>query len=127
MLKNENDEKQSLENVRDFLFEICDLKTQKKLLESVSAVQMDGMPRGSAHEADARQMRYEYICETLRVVDLTMSAMSSTERVIIRSVIDCKNDSEIVAEIGYSISYYYHKMKRTALLHFAKLYPLQMF
>lgn len=127
MLTQENDEKQVLENVRDFLFEICDLKTQKKLLESVSAVTMDGMPHGSAREADARQMRYEYICETLRVVDLTMSAMSSTERVIIRNTIDCKSDSEIVSEIGYSISYYYHKMKRTALLHFAKLYPLETF
>lgn len=127
MLKQESSEKQSIENVRDFLFDICDLKTQKKLLESVSAVQIDGMPRGSAREADARQMRYEYICETLRVVDLTLSEMSSTERVIIRSVIDCKNDSEIVNEIGYSISYYYHKMKRAALLHFARLYPLEMF
>lgn len=127
MLKTGNDEKQVLENVRDFLFEICDLKTQKKLLESVSAVQMDGMPRGSAHEADARQMRYEYICETLRVVDLTLSTMSSTERVIIRSTIECKSDNEIVAEIGYSLSYYYHTMKKSALLHFAKLYPLETF
>lgn len=127
MLKTELSEKQSLENVRDFLFEICDLRTQKRLLESVSAVTIDGMPRGSAREADARQMRYEYICETLRVVDLTLSAMESTERVIIRSVIDCKNDSEIVSEIGYSLSYYYHTMKKSALLHFAKLYPLEMF
>lgn len=127
MLKAENNEKQSLENIRDFLFEICDLKTQKRLLESVSSVRMDGMPRGSAREADARQMRYEYICETLRVVDLTLSAMESTERVIIRDVIDCKNDSEIVAEIGYSLSYYYHTMKKTALLHFGKLYPLATF
>lgn len=127
MLTQESSEKQSIENVRDFLFEICDLRTQKKLLESVSSVRMDGMPRGSMQDADSRQMRYEYICETLRVVDLTLSEMESTERVIIRDVIDCKNDSEIVAEIGYSISYYYHKMKRTALLHFAKLYPLQMF
>lgn len=127
MLNTEHDEKQTLENVRDFLFEICDLQTQKRLLESVSSVQMDGMPHGSMHEADARQMRYEYICETLRVVDLTLSEMSSTERVIIRSVIDCKSDSEIVNEIGYSLSYYYHKMKKTALLHFAKLYPLAMF
>lgn len=127
MLKTESSEKQSIENVRDFLFEICDLQTQKSLLESVSAVQIDGMPKGSAREADARQMRYEYVCETLRVVDLTLSAMSSTERVIIRSVIDCKSDSEIVAEIGYSLSYYYHTMKKTALLHFAKLYPLELF
>lgn len=127
MLNTESSEKQSIENVRDFLFEICDLKTQKKLLESVSAVQMDGMPRGSMQEADARQMKYEYICETLRVVNLTLSAMSSTERVIIRDVIDCKSDGEIVAEIGYSLSYYYHTMKKSALLHFAKLYPLAMF
>lgn len=127
MLKTKNDEKQVLENVRDFLFEICDLKTQKKLLESVSAVRMDGMPRGSMQEADARQMKYEYICETLRVVNLTLSAMSSTERVIVRNTIDCKSDSEIVNEIGYSLSYYYHTMKKTALLHFAKLYPLAMF
>ncbi|MCC4503181.1 ArpU family phage packaging/lysis transcriptional regulator [Limosilactobacillus reuteri] len=127
MLKAENNEKQSIENVRDFLFEICDLKTQKKLLESVSSVQMDGMPKGSAREADARQMRYEYICETLRVVNLTLSEMSSTERVIIRDVIDRRSDSEIVAQIGYSLSYYYHTMKKSALLHFAKLYPLAMF
>lgn len=127
MLKMESSEKQSIENVRDFLFELCDLKTQKKLLESVSAVTIDGMPRGSAREADARQMKYECICETLRVVNLTLSEMSSTERVIVRNTIDCKSDGEIVAEIGYSLSYYYHKMKRAALLHFAKLYPLEMF
>lgn len=115
-------------NIEHFLaVEVSEMHAQKSILESVGAVEMDGMPRGSRKTEDGAQMQYESICEELRAVRAVLGWLTCTERAVCQGMINGERDIEIYQKIGYSRSYYAHKIKKQALLRFAGLYPLRQF
>lgn len=107
--------------------EVAEKAAQKQILEGVGAVAMDGMPKGSRKSEDGTQIEYEAVCEELRAVHAVIASMTGTTQAICQGVLDGKSDIKIYQEIGYSRSYYYHKLKRDAMLTFAGRYWLREF
>lgn len=121
-------EKKTEREVERFLsVEVSEARAQKKILEGVGAVSMDGMPKGSRKTEDGTQMHYEELCEELRCVEMTLSLMSCEDAAICQGLVAGKLDKAIYIKLGYSASHYYHTMKKRALMQFSKLYPLKDF
>lgn len=123
--KTERDIEREVENFLSI--EVPEARAQKKILEGISAVTMDGLPKSSRKAEDGAQMHYEEICEELRCVELTLSLMSCEDCAICQGLVDGKLDKAIYIKLGYSASHYYHTMKKRALMQFGKLYPLKDF
>ena len=107
--------------------EVAEKLAQKQILEGVGAVAMDGMPKGSRKTEDGAQMQYEAVCEELRAVHAVIASMTGATQAICQGMLDGKSDIRIYQSIGYSRSYYYHKLKRDAMLQFAGRYWLKEF
>lgn len=107
--------------------EVAEKAVQKSILEGVGAVAMDGMPKGSRKSEDGATMQYEELCEELRAVHAVIASLTGTTKAICQGVLDGKSDINIYQSIGYSRSYYYHKLKRDAMLTFAGRYWLREF
>ena len=117
-----------LRSVEQFLTkDVPEALAQKAILEGVSAVSMDGLPKGSRKTEDGTQMHCEELCEELRAVSVVIEAMTGRARAVCSGLLSGKLDREIYEELGYSKSHYYHTVKRQALLRFADMYPLKEF
>lgn len=107
-----------------------DTLENKRILVNVmkhpKSQRITGMPSGSRSNPDEGMINYEQAKETLDLVNDIISYLPTIDRRILDGLSHNLDDSDIISQLGYSTSHYYHVLKPHALKRFEDIYPYDL-
>lgn len=127
---NAVDVDKTIENVKHFLeVEYPAAKRRaKRNLAAISSPSFDGMPKGTpaGNVMENKLINRAYCRQVVAAVPLVVEGCSRWSRFILDTLyLHGHGDDYCIAELPYSDSWYYKKLKPAAFIEFAEIYPIE--
>lgn len=120
----------TIKNVKHF-FEVdypAAKRRARRRLSAISSPSFDGMPKGTpvGNLMENKLVNRAYCRQVVSAVPLTIKDCSRWSRIILDTLYtDGHSDDYCIAELPFSDSWYYKKLKPKAFIEFAEVYPIE--